>query len=83
LEYLQAIAQVNPDDLPCYVIVCDFARLRLYDIETKQHQEILIAELADYIHLFNFFSDGLTEIREKEQAANIKRRSVWVFCMIS
>ena len=72
LEYLQAIAKVNPDDLPRYVIVCDFARLRLYDIETKQHQEILIAELADYIHLFNFFSDGLTEIREKEQAANIK-----------
>lgn len=72
LEYLQAIAKVNPDDLPRYVIVCDFARLRLYNIETKQHQEILIAELADYIHLFNFFSDGLTEIREKEQAANIK-----------
>lgn len=72
LEYLQAIAKVNPDDLPRYVIVCDFARLRLYDIETKQHQEIFIAELADHIHLFNFFSDGLTEIREKEQAANIK-----------
>ena len=72
LEYLQAIAQVNPDDLPRYVIVCDFARLRLYDIETKQHQEILINELADHIHLFNFFLDGLTEIREKEQAANIK-----------
>ena len=32
LDYLQSIAKVAEDDLPRYVIVCDFERLHLFDL---------------------------------------------------
>lgn len=72
IGYLQAIAKVASEDLPRYVIVCDFERLRIHDIETGNHQEILVAELADHLHLFGFLSGYLTQIKVTEEAANIK-----------
>ncbi|MDM1020492.1 hypothetical protein QSV37_09295 [Acinetobacter sp. VNK23] len=33
IEYLEATVKVSPQDLPRYVIVCDFEFLRLYDLE--------------------------------------------------
>jgi hypothetical protein len=71
IGYLQAIAKVSADDLPRYVIVCDFERLRLHDIETSQHKEILVADLAINIEMFGFISGYLTQIRQKEETANI------------
>ncbi|WP_180168343.1 DNA methyltransferase [Acinetobacter sp. YH01003] len=72
IEYLEATAKVDPAQLPRYVIVCDFEFLRLYDLETQEHTQILVAELAENIHLFGFLHDQITEIKQAEEAANIQ-----------
>lgn len=72
LEYLEATAKVDPDQLPRYVIVCDFEFLRLYDLETQAQTQIVVADLADHIHLFSFLHDQITEIKQAEEAANIE-----------
>lgn len=71
LDYLQSIAKVAEEDLPRYVIVCDFEHLHLLDIETQQQQKILVANLADNIELFGFISGYETEFRQQQEAVNI------------
>jgi hypothetical protein len=53
------------------VIVCDFEKLQLHDLEKNQHQEILIANLADHAELFGFISGYEVEFRVLQEAANI------------
>lgn len=72
IEYLEATAKVDPAQLPRYVIVCDFEFLRLYDLETQEQTQILVAELADHVHLFGFLHDQITEIKQAEENANIE-----------
>ena len=71
LDYLQSIAKVAEDDLPRYVIVCDFERLHLFDLETQQEQKILVANLAEHIELFGFISGYETEFRKHQETVNI------------
>ena len=75
--YLEATAKVDVSQLPRYVIVCDFEYLRLYDLENQDriqeaYTQILVADLADNIHLFNFIHDQVTQIRKADEAANIE-----------
>jgi type II restriction/modification system DNA methylase subunit YeeA len=72
IEYLEATAKVSPEQLPRYVIVCDFEFLRLYDLETQTHSEIRVEALAEHIHLFSFLHDQVAEIKQAEEAANIE-----------
>lgn len=72
IGYLEATAKVDPAQLPRYVIVCDFEFLRLCDLETQEHTQIPVAELADHIHLFGFLHDQITKIKQAEEAANIE-----------
>ncbi|MGH8293401.1 MAG: type IIL restriction-modification enzyme MmeI [Gammaproteobacteria bacterium] len=55
-------------DLPRYVIVSDFARIRLYDLDEKQRHEFPLSELHQRIGLFGFIS-GYTTQRIQEQAS--------------
>lgn len=75
MEYLQSIAKVAKDDLPRYVIICDFEWLHLYDLdstdETTQKTVIKVADLADNLHLFGFMNDHISEIKRQEEMANI------------
>lgn len=77
IGYLEATAKIDVSQLPRYVIVCDFEYLRLYDLENQDrtqepYTQILVAELADNIHLFNFIHDQVTQIRKADEAANIE-----------
>lgn len=77
VAYLEATAKVDVSQLPRYVIVCDFEYLRLYDLENQgrdqeSYTQILVADLADNIHLFNFIRDQVTQIRKADEAANIE-----------
>ena len=51
LEYLD---QLPSEELPDYVIVSDFQRIRLTNLLTKEETEIHIHELPSQIHLFDF-----------------------------
>jgi len=60
-------------DLPRYVLVSDFARFRLYDLETNQQQEFVLKELHKNIKQFGFVAGYQAHrFEEHEEAANIK-----------
>lgn len=74
--YEQAIdyfPNLKEEELPKYILVSDFDRFRLYDLEEKSHQEFHLSELHKYIKLFGFIA-GYTvkaEIKD-EDPVNVK-----------
>jgi hypothetical protein len=62
-EYFEGI---KDSDLPQYVLVSDFARFRLYDLEEGTHTEFPIEEFPDKIHYFGFIS-GYEKREYKDQ----------------
>lgn len=64
LDYFPGLAE---HELPRYVLVSDFARFRLHDLEDRTEHEFLLADLHKNIHLFNFISGYQTQaVREQE-----------------
>ena len=69
LEYFDGLAE---RDLPRYVVVSDFARIRLYDLDANTRNEFPLKDLYRNIKLFGFIA-GYTTKRIKEQdPVNIK-----------
>jgi hypothetical protein len=69
LDYFEGIKE---RDLPKYVIVSDFARIRLYDLEAGGEDEIALEDLYRHIELFGFIA-GYTPQRIAEQdPVNVK-----------
>lgn len=62
-EYFEGI---KDNDLPQFVLVSDFARFRLYDLEAGTHTEFPIEEFPDKIHYFGFIS-GYEKREYKDQ----------------
>ena len=59
-------------DLPRYVIVSDFARIRLYDLDTGTHTEFPLKDLYRHIKLFGFIAGYTTQRIEAQDPVNIK-----------
>ncbi|WP_317129133.1 DNA methyltransferase [Hymenobacter sp. UV11] len=53
LDYLPRLPQAH---LPGFVLVCDFARLRLYDLDSGERHDFALAELPEHLHLFGFLT---------------------------
>jgi hypothetical protein len=69
-DYFDGIAE---RDLPRYIIVSDFSRLRLYDLIAGNEREFPLSKLRDNAGLFGFIAGYQThKIEEKEEAANIQ-----------
>ncbi len=51
---------LKDSELPRFVLVSDFARIRLYDLEAQTQTEFLLAELPKNIGLFGFISGYTT-----------------------
>lgn len=65
-DYFPGIAE---RDLPRYILVSDFARFRLYDLDGGDFQEFTIEELPRRIRLFAFVLGQTTRnVREQEPA---------------
>jgi hypothetical protein len=69
LEYFSGLEEAH---LPKYVIVSDFARFRLYDIEEDTHVEFELKDLPKNIHLFNFILGYEKKTYKEEDPVNIK-----------
>ncbi len=62
-----------PDrDLPKYVLVSDFARFRLYNLEDDTQDEFPLADLHKQVKLFGFMAGYQTQKITPEDPANIK-----------
>lgn len=53
LDYLPRLPQAH---LPGFVLVSDFAQLRLYDLDQGLRHDFALAELPEHLHLFGFLS---------------------------
>jgi hypothetical protein len=59
-------------ELPRYILVCDFARFRLYDLENDVQHEFLLADLINHIHLFGFMAGYQTVAIQEQDPINVK-----------
>jgi hypothetical protein len=59
-------------ELPKYILVSDFASLRLYDLEEGTHKQFHISEFSKYIKLFVFMAGYTTHKVREEDPVNIK-----------
>lgn len=69
LSYLDGLQE---GELPRYIVVSDFARMRLYDLEEKDQFEFTLDEFAKHIDRFGFISGYDVQKYEQEEQASIK-----------
>ena len=69
LDYFPGI---NERDLPRYVIVSDFARFRLYNLEENEHHEFDLKDLHKNARLFGFIAGYQTHKIQAQDPVNIK-----------
>jgi hypothetical protein len=76
-EYVQLLASsARQDECPRYIVVSDFARLALHDLEAEKPEDQTIAfdlrDLPDHIRAFAFIAGYETRRLDPEDPANIK-----------
>jgi hypothetical protein len=68
-EYLEGIAQ---RDLPRLVIVCDFARFRLHNLDDGSRTEFSLAQLPEKIRHFAFIAGYTPQVIREQDPVNVK-----------
>src|ERR1035437_2484970 len=68
-DYFDGLAE---RDLPRYILVSDFARFRLYDLEENTETEFRLADLHKRIKHFAFIAGYRTQIIAPQNPVNIK-----------
>lgn len=72
VQALDYFPGLPPEQLPRYVIVSDFARIRLYDLDENTREEFTLEQLPDKTHLFGFISGYVQRKFRDEDPANVK-----------
>ncbi|MEN9852079.1 MAG: hypothetical protein RI996_22, partial [Candidatus Parcubacteria bacterium] len=67
-DYLPGLSDA---ELPRYIIVSDFEKMRLLDLETQKEESFLVADLHKHIDSFGFISGYTIEDYKEEEAASI------------
>lgn len=73
--YTQALDYFNglkENELPRYVLVSDFNRFRLYDLDESIEHEFELKDLVKNAHLFGFIAGYLTKKIKDQDPVNIK-----------
>jgi hypothetical protein len=69
LDYFPGILE---RDLPKYVLVSDFARFRLYDLEENEQHEFALKDLHKNVRLFGFIAGYQAHKVKEQDPVNIK-----------
>jgi hypothetical protein len=69
---LDYFAGLKEEELPRYVIVCDFQRFGLYDLEENEQHFFALEELPQKIHLFGFIAGYTVRKFKDEDPINIE-----------
>ena len=59
-------------ELPRYILVSDFARFRLYDLEETQQYEFKLTEFINHVHLFGFIAGYQKRSYKEQDPVNIE-----------
>lgn len=71
-QALDYFANLRQEELPKFVLVSDFARFRLFDLDSGDDHEFLLAELPRNIGRFGFISGYQKRVYKDEDPVNIK-----------
>jgi len=63
---------IKDRDLPRYILVSDFARFRLYDLESGEQSEFALQDLYKHVRIFGFIAGYQTQELKEQDPANIK-----------
>lgn len=63
---------IRDADLPRYVIVSDFARMRVHDLDTGEETEFAVSELPDHVERFGFIAGYQVRTFQEQDPVNIK-----------
>ena len=63
---------IKEKDLPKYILVSDFEKFKLYDLEENTEQEFLLKDLHKKVHLFGFIAGYKKQEYKEEDEVNIK-----------
>lgn len=66
------IPGLKNSELPKYILVSDFARFRLYNLEDGDQHEFWLVDLPKNIHLFGFMSGHQKQLYPPQDPVNIK-----------
>lgn len=69
-DYLPGIK--NDKDLPRFILVCDFQRFELYDLETRKEWKFGLYDLPKHVQAFSFIFGGVQREFKDEDPVNIK-----------
>lgn len=69
IDYFPEIAE---QDLPRYILVSDFQRFRLFDLDTNVASEFELSKLHENIRLFDFIRGVQTTVFKEQDPANIE-----------
>jgi len=59
-------------ELPKYILVSDFQKFRLYDLDTNASAEFELKNFVDHVHLFGFMAGYEKRVYKDEDPVNIK-----------
>jgi len=63
---------LDPADYPQYVVVSDFARIRLINLETEETTEFLLQDLPDNVNAFGFIAGYQVRKFKEQDPVNIR-----------
>ncbi len=69
MDYFPGIAE---RDLPRFVLVCDFARFRLFDLNNGETVEFTLGELHKNVKLFGFIAGYQTQVIKPQDPINVR-----------
>ena len=59
-------------ELPKYILVSDFQKFRLYDLDTDETKEFELKDFLNHVHLFGFMAGYEKRVYRDEDPVNIK-----------
>lgn len=59
-------------ELPKYILVSDFQKFRLYDLDTNETKEFELQDFVNHVHLFGFMAGYEKRVYKDEDPVNIK-----------
>jgi len=59
-------------ELPKYILVSDFQKFRLYDLDTDETTEFELKDFVSHVHLFGFMAGYEKRVYKDEDPVNIK-----------
>jgi len=62
---------LKESELPKYILVCDFANFRLYDLEEAKEHDFELNNLVNHVHLFGFIAGYQKQTYKAEDPVNI------------